>query len=133
MEITFGSLRFLVGKEGSHRFSAPIFSRPLTAGPDYSRSSASSAKSGDEEVLPPRFIKSADSGKLADLFGEVTFGSVTKADLSQDSDSESFINFDFTNTSNSTTGREVFSDLYDGVTYPEFLSRGITNMKVLQM
>ncbi|KAK1670872.1 hypothetical protein QYE76_059031 [Lolium multiflorum] len=74
---------------------------------------------GDEEDSPPRFTKPADGGKLADLFGEMTFGSVTETDLSQDSDSESFINFDFTNTTNSTASREVFADLYDGVTYLE--------------
>ena len=73
MEMTFGSFRFLVGKEGSHRFSAPIFSGPLAAKPDYSGSSASSIESGDE-VSPPSFTKPADSGKLADLFGGMTFG-----------------------------------------------------------
>jgi hypothetical protein len=104
----FGSFRFLVGKEGSYRFSAPIFLGPLAAEPDYSGSSASSVESGDEEVSPPRFTKPANSGKLADLFGEMTFGSVTETDLSQDSDSESC-----TNTTSSTASKEVF-------TYPEF-------------
>ena len=118
MEMTFGSFRFLVGKEGSHRFSAPIFSGPLAVEPDSSGSSASTVESGDEEVSPPRIAKPADSGKLADLFGGMTFGSATETDLSQDSDSESFTNFDFTNNANFTASREVFADLYDGVTYP---------------
>jgi hypothetical protein len=50
----------------------------------------------------------------------MTFGSLTETDLSQESDSESFTNFDFTNTTNSASSREVFADLSDGVTYPEF-------------
>jgi hypothetical protein len=112
--MTFGSFRFLVGKEGSHRLAAPIFLGPLAVEPDYSGSSTSSAESGDEEVSPPRFIKPADGGALADLFGDMTFGSFTGTGLSQDSDLESF-----TNTNNSTVSREVFADLYDGVTYPE--------------
>jgi hypothetical protein len=32
---------------------------------------------------------------------------------------ESFTNFDFTNINNSTASRDVFGDLYDGVTDPE--------------
>jgi hypothetical protein len=92
----------------------------LAAEPDYSGSSSSSVESGDEEVSPPRFTKLADSGKLADLFGEMSFGSVTETDLSQDSDSGSFINFDFINTTTSASSRKVFTDLYDGVNYPEF-------------
>ena len=132
MEMTFGSFRFLVGKEGSHRFSAPIFSGPLAAEPDYSGSSTSSVESGDEEDSLPRFTKPADGGKLADLFGEMTFGLVTETDLSQDSNSESFTNFDFTNTTISTASREVFADLYDGVTYPELdESAGATYHQVL--
>jgi hypothetical protein len=50
----------------------------------------------------------------------MTFGSFTEIDL--DSDSESFDNFGFTNfdfTNNSTSSREVFTDLYDGVTDPK--------------
>ena len=113
-EMTFGSFRFLVGKEGSHRLVAPIFLGPLVVEPDYLGSSTSSVESGDEEVSPPRFTKPADGGALADLFGDMTFGSFTGTDLSQDSDSESF-----TNTNNSTASREVFADLYDGVTYPK--------------
>jgi hypothetical protein len=74
MEITFGSFRFLVRKEESHRFSASIFSGPLVAEHDCSGSSTSSIESGDEEVSLPHFTKPIDSGKLADLFGEMTFG-----------------------------------------------------------
>jgi hypothetical protein len=48
----------------------------------------------------------------------MTFGLFAETDLCQDSDSENFTNFDFTNTNNSTARREVFADLYDGVTYP---------------
>jgi hypothetical protein len=54
MEMTFGSLRFLVGKEGSHRFSAPIFLGPLAIESDLSGSSTSSVESGDEEASQPR-------------------------------------------------------------------------------
>jgi hypothetical protein len=107
MEMMFGS--FLVGKEGSHHFSAPNFSGPLTAESDYSGSSTSSVQSGNKEVSPPRLTKPADSGKLVDLFGEMTFGSITETDMSQDSASESFINFNFTNTTNSTASMEVFA------------------------
>jgi hypothetical protein len=48
----------------------------------------------------------------------MTFRSFAETDLSQDSNSESFTNFDFTNINNTAT-REVFAELYDGVTYPE--------------
>jgi hypothetical protein len=41
-----------------------------------------------------------------------------ETDLLQDSDSNSFTNFDFTNNTNFTASREVFADLCDGVTYP---------------
>jgi hypothetical protein len=93
--------------------------------PDYSGVSTSSIESGDEEVSPPSFTKPTDVGILADLFGDMTFGPVTKTDLSQDSDSESFTNFDFTNTTNSIASREVFAGPYDGVTYPEFVECAI--------
>jgi hypothetical protein len=36
MEMTFGSFRFLVGREGSHHYSEPIFLGPLAAEPDHS-------------------------------------------------------------------------------------------------
>jgi hypothetical protein len=62
MKMTFGSCHFLVEKEGSNRFLAPIFLGPLAAESDYSGSSVSSVDSGDEEVFPPSFTKPADSG-----------------------------------------------------------------------
>jgi hypothetical protein len=52
MEMTFRSFRFLVGKEGSHRFSAPIFSGPSAAEPESSGSSTASVESGDEDISP---------------------------------------------------------------------------------
>ena len=113
--MTFGSFHFLVGKEGSHRLAAPIFSGPLAAGSDFSGSSTSSIESDDEEVSPPSFIKPAIGGELADLLGDMTFGSFTDSDL--DSDSESIDSFDFIDRS--TSIREVFADRYDGVTDPE--------------
>ena len=117
--MTFGSFHFVMGREGSHHLAAPILSEPLAASSDFSGSSKSSVESGDEEVSPPCFTKPADGGALTDLFGDMTFGSFTGTDLSQDSDSESFTNFDFTNINNSTASREVFANLYDGVTDPE--------------
>jgi hypothetical protein len=98
MEMTFGSFCFLVGREGSLRFLAPIFSGLLAAEPDHLGSSTSSVKSGDEEISPPRSIKPANSGKLTDLFGGMTFGSVAETDLHKDSNFEGFTNFDFTST-----------------------------------
>jgi hypothetical protein len=98
----------------------------LAVGPDYSRSSTTSVESGDEEVLQPRCIKPADGGALEDLFGDMTFGSFTRTDLSQDIDSESYTSFDFASTTNATDNK-VFTDLSDGVTYPEF--NGSTNMR----
>ncbi|KAK1641646.1 hypothetical protein QYE76_059451 [Lolium multiflorum] len=108
--MTFGRFHFRVGKEGSHRLVVPISSGPLAADSDSSGSS-SSFESGDEEVSPSSFIKPATSGKLADMFG----GSSADSDLS--SDTESVDNFDFIDRS--TSIREVFADLYDGVTDPE--------------
>ena len=113
--MTFGSFHFLVRKEGSHRLVAPNFSGPLAADSDFSESSSSSIESGDEEVSPPSFTKPAIGGELADLLGDMTFGSFTDSDLG--SDSESIDNFDFIDKS--TSIREVFADLYDGVTDPE--------------
>lgn len=83
-EMTFGSFHFLVGKEGSHHLAAPIFSGLLAVESDFSGSSTSSVESGDEEDSPPRFTKPTDGGALADLFGDMTFGSVTDSDLDSD-------------------------------------------------
>lgn len=118
MDLTFGSFRFLAGKEGSHHFLAPIISGPLAVEPESSGSSTPYIDSGDEEISPPRFTKPADSGKLADLFGGVTFGSTTETDLLRGNDSNNLTNFDFTNNINFTASEEVFADLYDSVTYP---------------
>jgi hypothetical protein len=76
-EMTFGSFRFLVGEKRSHRLTAPTLSGPSAVEPDFSRSSTSSDESGGEEVSPPRSTKPADGGALADLFGDMTFGSFT--------------------------------------------------------
>jgi hypothetical protein len=118
--MTFGSFQFLVGKEGSHRLVAPIFLGPLAVKSNFLGSSISSVESGDEEISLPSFTKPADGGALADLFDDMTFGSFMETDM--DNDSESFNNSGFTNfyfTNNSTASREVFADLYDGVTDPE--------------
>jgi hypothetical protein len=114
MEMTFRSFHFRVGREGSHRLAAPIFSGPLAADSDFSGSS-SSIESGDEEASPPSYIKPAAGGELADLLGGMSFGSFTDSDL--DSDLESIDSFDFIDIS--TSIREVFADRYDGVTDPE--------------
>ncbi|KAK1632932.1 hypothetical protein QYE76_007247 [Lolium multiflorum] len=114
--MTFGSFHLRVGKEGSHRLAAPIFSGPLAADSDFSGSSSSSSiESDDEEVSPPSFIKPTIGGELADLLGSMSFGLLTGSYLSNDSDSVD--NFDFINRS--TSIREVFADRYDGVTDPE--------------
>jgi hypothetical protein len=49
----------------------------------------------------------------------MTFGSFTEIDLSQESDSERFTSFDSAYTNNSIDIK-VFTDLYIGVTCPEF-------------
>ncbi|KAK1613817.1 hypothetical protein QYE76_019334 [Lolium multiflorum] len=117
--MTFGSFRFLIGKEESHRLSAPIFSGPFAAKSDLSESSATSVESGDEEASQPRCIKPTHGVALEDLFGGMTFGSFTETGLSQDSDSESFTSFDSAYNNNSFDNK-VFTDLSDGVTCPEF-------------
>jgi hypothetical protein len=69
-------------------------------------------------MSPLRSTKPADSGKLVDLFGGMTFGSTAETDLLQGTDSDNFTNFDFTNNNNFTASEEVFAEPYDGVTYP---------------
>ena len=49
MEMTFGSLHFRVGKEGSHRLAIPNSSGSFTVDSDFS-GSASSFESGEEEI-----------------------------------------------------------------------------------
>ncbi|KAK1618436.1 hypothetical protein QYE76_023953 [Lolium multiflorum] len=114
MEMTFGSFHFRVGKEGSHRLVVPNSSGPSAVDSDFSGSS-SSFESGDEEISPSSFTKPASSRKLADIFGSMSFGSYGDSDLS--SNSKSIDSFNFINKS--TSIREVFADLYDGVTDPE--------------
>ncbi|KAK1630087.1 hypothetical protein QYE76_004402 [Lolium multiflorum] len=114
MEMTFGSFHFRVGKEGLHRLVVPNSLGPLAVDSDFSGSS-SSFESGDEEIPPSSFTRPATSGKLADIFGSMSFGSYTNSDLS--SDSESVDSFNFIDIC--TSIREVFADLYDGVTDPE--------------
>jgi hypothetical protein len=118
-EMTFGSFRFLFGKEGSHHFLAPIFLEPLAAKSDLSRLSTTSIESRDEEASWPRYIKLADGGALEYLFGGMTFVSLTETNLSQESNSESFTSFDSAYTNNSVDNK-VFTDSSDGVTYPEY-------------
>ncbi|KAK1613374.1 hypothetical protein QYE76_037047 [Lolium multiflorum] len=112
--MTFGSFHFRVGKEGSHRLAVPNSLGPSAIDSNFSGSS-SSFESGDEEISPSSFTKPTSSGKLADIFGSMSFGSYADSDLS--SDSESVDNFDFIDIS--TSIREVFADLYDNVTDPE--------------
>ncbi len=111
MEMKFGSFHFRVGKEGSHRLMIPNPSGSSAVDSDFSGSS-SSFGSGDDEISPSNFTKPASSGKLADIFGSMSFGSPADSNIS--SDSESVDSFDFIDKSTST--REVFADLYDGVT-----------------
>jgi hypothetical protein len=92
------------------------FLGPFVAKSNFSGSPAKSVELGDE-VSQPRCIKPAHGGALEDLFGDMTFGSFTGSDL--DSNSESCNNFDSINGNKSTSSREVFADLYDGVTDPE--------------
>src|SRR3954462_13251530 len=49
MDLTFGSYRFLVGKEGTYRLQSPIFSGPLAADLESSGSSTSSNELDEEE------------------------------------------------------------------------------------
>ncbi|KAK1646535.1 hypothetical protein QYE76_064340 [Lolium multiflorum] len=73
------------------------------------------AKIGDEEISPSSFTKPASSGKLADIFGSMSFGSSADSNISSDSESVDRFNF----IDRSTSIREVFPDLYDGVTDPK--------------
>jgi hypothetical protein len=117
MDMTFGSFRFLVGRKGAHRFLTLIFSGPSAASQEPSGSSTSSNDSGDEETSPLRVTKLAESGKLADLFGGLTFGSTAENNILWSNDSDNFTNFDFSNK-HFIDNEEVFTDRYDGVTYP---------------
>ena len=114
MEMKFGSFHFRVGKEGLHRLMIPNSSGSSVVDSDFSGSS-SSFGSGYDEISPSSFTKPASSGKLAAIFGSMSFRSPADSNIS--SDSESVDSFDFIDKS--TSIREVFADLYDGVTDPE--------------
>lgn len=107
MDMPFGSFRFLIG----------IFSGPSAASQESSGSSTSSNDSGDEETSPPRIIKPAESGKLADMFDGLTFGSTAENNPLWNNDLNNFTNFD-SSSKHSIDNEGVFTDLYDGVTYP---------------
>ncbi|KAK1678208.1 hypothetical protein QYE76_039056 [Lolium multiflorum] len=111
MEMTFGGFHFRVRKEGSHRLATPVLSGLSAVDSDFLGSS-SLFETGDEEISPPRFVKPASSEKLADIIGNMSFGSPAYSDLS--SDSESIDSFDFIDRS--TSVRAVLTDPHDGVT-----------------
>ncbi|KAK1630883.1 hypothetical protein QYE76_005198 [Lolium multiflorum] len=113
MEMTLGRFHFRVGKEGSHRLEVPFSSGSSASDSDLSDSS-SSFEMGVEEISPPRFVKTATSEKLAKIFGSMSFESSADSNISSDSDSVD--SFDFIDKS--TSVREVFTDIYDGVTNP---------------
>ncbi|KAK1660338.1 hypothetical protein QYE76_048497 [Lolium multiflorum] len=114
MEMTFGRFHFRVGREGSHRLEIPVSLGSSAADSDFSESS-SSFKMGAEEISPPCLVKSATSGKFIKIFSSMSCGSSANSNISSDSDSAD--SFDFIDRS--TSIREVFADLYDGVTDPE--------------
>ncbi|KAK1643586.1 hypothetical protein QYE76_061391 [Lolium multiflorum] len=111
MEMTFGRFHFRVGKEGSHHLVIPDSSRSVPVDSD-SSGLASLFESGEEEISPSIFTKSASSGKLSKIFSGMSFGSSADSNISIDLD-----NFDFIDRS--TSVREVLADLYDGVTDPD--------------
>jgi hypothetical protein len=109
MEMAFGRFYFRVGKEGSHRLEIPISSGSSAVGSDLSNSSS---EVSDKEISPPRFIKTAASKKLSKIFSAMSFESSADSSISSDSDSIDSLDF----IDKSTSVREVFADLYDGVT-----------------
>ncbi|KAK1697025.1 hypothetical protein QYE76_013722 [Lolium multiflorum] len=111
MDMAFGRFHFRVGKEGSHRLAISDSSRSVAAGSD-SSGSASSFESGDEEISSTISTKPASSGELVKIFSNVSVGSSADSNISSDLDSVD--TFDFIDRS--TSVREVFADLYDGVT-----------------
>ncbi|KAK1680819.1 hypothetical protein QYE76_041667 [Lolium multiflorum] len=111
MEMTFGRFHFRVRKEGSHRLAIPDSSRSVAVDSD-SSGSVLSFESGDAEISSTILTKPASSGKLVKIFSNMSFGSSADSNISSDSDSVD--TFDFIDRS--TSIREVFADLYDGVT-----------------
>ncbi|KAK1664818.1 hypothetical protein QYE76_052977 [Lolium multiflorum] len=83
----------------------------VAAGSD-SSGSFSSFESGDEEILSATSPKLASSDELVKIFGNISVGSSANSNISSHSDSVD--TFDFIDRS--TSIREVFTDLYDGVT-----------------
>ena len=116
MDLTFGSHRFLFGAEGTYRFLAQNFSGPSAKDPESSGSPASFTDSTGERGSSSSCFKPAESGELADLFERITFGSSEEIDLSQVDDLENVANSGSISNTNFTASKEVFADLYDGVT-----------------
>ncbi|KAK1698329.1 hypothetical protein QYE76_015026 [Lolium multiflorum] len=111
IDMAFGKFHFRVGKEGSHRLARSDSARSGAAGSG-SSGSFSSFESGDEEISSTISTKLASSGELIKIFNNISIGSSADSDISSDSDSVGV--FDFVDRS--TSIREVFADLYDGVT-----------------
>ncbi|KAK1607961.1 hypothetical protein QYE76_031634 [Lolium multiflorum] len=111
MDMAFGRFHFRVGKEGSHRLTIPDSSRLVAIDSD-SSGSVSLFESGDEEISSTTLTKPPSSGKLVKIFSNMSFGLSANSNISSDSDSVD--TFDFIDRS--TSFREVFADLYDGVT-----------------
>ncbi|KAK1617189.1 hypothetical protein QYE76_022706 [Lolium multiflorum] len=111
MDMAFGRFHFRVRKEGSHRLARSDSARSVAAGSD-SSGSVSSFESGDEEVSSAISTKLASSDELVKIFGNISVGSSADSNISSDSDSVDA--FDLIDRSASI--REVFADLYDGVT-----------------
>ncbi|KAK1610464.1 hypothetical protein QYE76_034137 [Lolium multiflorum] len=111
MDMAFGKFHFRVGKEGSHRLARSDSARSGAAGSD-SSGSVSSFESGDEEISSAISTNLASSGELIKIFSNISVGSSADSNISSDSDSVDA--FDFIDRS--TSIREVFADLYDGVT-----------------
>ncbi|KAK1607917.1 hypothetical protein QYE76_031590 [Lolium multiflorum] len=109
--MAFGRFHFRVGKEGSYQLERSESARSLADGSD-SLGSFSSFESGDEEVSSAISSKLASSDELIKIFGNISVESSADSNISSDSDNIDA--FDFIDRS--TSIREVFADLYDGVT-----------------
>jgi len=112
MDLTFGSYRFIIDKEGSYRLSVPIFSGPSVVAPEDSTSSASSA---DTSNSSPSCTNVIDNEPLANLFGDMTFGSPSRSDLPRQ---RNFIDSERVSQVKFTASKEVITDLFDGVACP---------------
>ncbi|KAK1645283.1 hypothetical protein QYE76_063088 [Lolium multiflorum] len=105
--MTLGEFRFGVNKEGSYRLEVPISSEFLAVDSDFS--------SSDEEFSLPRFVDTKANGKLIKIFSDTSFESSADSVISSDSDSVDSFNF----IDKSVALGKVFTNLYDGVTYPD--------------